>query len=329
MKFYLINAYYLSDEFTGANIRAEMLASSLDELDDVEIVWIGREKPIKQDFKFIRVRFKSRLFIVLELFFKSWFWRGIVISDLLPYLGQNVTVKWFQLNHDLRFQNGYGRYSSFLSRIVYKISFSLSHGIIVVSSYAKRELMRLGIKGDKIIISYNGVLKSLSHAKNRDIDILYISVFEERKNHGELVSILEKNFKDLNVVFIGHDKGTRDAIQEMVRFSLNNYVFMERVSATDKDRILARSKNYVSPSLYEGFGMGLLEGLNFGCKVISKDVEFARSVFGDKIYFYKSEMELVRLIEKEYEYNQTDISDYYWTNIAKKLVDETCNHYRK
>jgi glycosyltransferase involved in cell wall biosynthesis len=329
MRYYLINAYYRVDHFTGANIRAEKLASALDELHDVEIVWVGCEKPVEGSFKFIPIFCKPRFLMVLEIFMKSWFWKGIVISDLLPYLGQNLTVKWFQLNHDLRFKNGYGRYSNFISNIAYKISYSSCKGIIAVSLYAKKELMRLGIEGKKIVVSNNGVSKNLRQSTVRNIDIVFISVFEERKNHSELVNILEKNFKDKNVVFIGHDKGSRDSIVEMVKSSQNSYKFLESVSEEEKEEILSRCKNYVSPSLYEGFGMGLLEALNFGCRVISKDVEFAKLVFEDKIFYYRSELDLVSLIQKESINCNVEIEDYYWSNIAKKLVDDTCSYSRK
>ncbi len=126
------------------------LASSLDELHDVEIVWVGREKPIAGPFKFIPIICKPRFLMVLEIFMKSWFWKGIVISDLLPYLGQNITVKWFQLNHDLRFQNGYGRYSSFISNMVYKDKLLIMQRNNRGLSICKKELMRLGIEGKRL-----------------------------------------------------------------------------------------------------------------------------------------------------------------------------------
>jgi glycosyltransferase involved in cell wall biosynthesis len=96
-----------------------------------------------------------------------------------------------------------------------------------------------------------------------------------------------------------------------------------------------RSNLFVSPSLYEGFGMPLVEALSRGCKVLCTDIEVFREVGKDYVEYFSPDdpPALLRLIVDRLNRpnremtNNNFFESYKWSNITKDLVSYF-NQYR-
>jgi len=72
--------------------------------------------------------------------------------------------------------------------------------------------------------------------------------------------------EDINFVYVGKYNKAQDGIKNLV--SINDYVPREKIV-----ELLNRAKCVVAPSLREGLGLSIYEGIKFGCKVITTNAQ--------------------------------------------------------
>jgi glycosyltransferase involved in cell wall biosynthesis len=340
---YLVSLYYRKKIPTGANKRFEQTGKYLDRL-NLRLKYIVEENETPNTshnnqvlyIPKIRIPLLKRIiqFILLVRLLKKQS-NGIVISDFMPVLSIIIrNHRVFQLIHDIRSTTQYRRntagvFTFFLQKIMLK----LSQNIITVSNYSRTQIAnKININLNKILVSYNGVdekeFQSISNSCHlRDIDILYIATFENRKNHIQLLKAL--NSIDDNTyytVMIGRDLGT---LEECKDYALKNNLNIKFIESCNNDKLLEyyfRSKMYISPSKYEGFGMPVLESYFAGCKVICSDLDVHNEILGNNaIYFSPNNIkELVLIIKNEargvgYKFSGGGMSKFYWVNIINSL----------
>ena len=90
---------------------------------------------------------------------------------------------------------------------------------------------------------------------------------------------------------------------------------------------------FVYPSLYEGFGLSILEAMNIGCPVLVSDIPVFREILNDNINFFdpKSHEDLIFNMEKILFCNDNKVKlisngkeiskKYLWSNCYKQTVD--------
>lgn len=167
--------------------------------------------------------------------------------------------------------------------------------IIAISKYTKSDLIsKLNISPDKISIVYQGVDHNIYYPqKPHSFDfeyVLYVGSEQPRKNLISLFKafyILKKNnkFKDLKLVKIGGPgleadrKATLDTINE---FGLQeDVIFTGFIPEADLPMYYSNAACFILPSLYEGFGLPLLEAMACGCPVIASNITAIPEVVGD------------------------------------------------
>ena len=64
-----------------------------------------------------------------------------------------------------------------------------------------------------------------------------------------------------------------------------NIKIYDRVSSEELINMYARAEVLVSLSVYEGFGIPVLEGLYSGCKVICSDIAIYRELYNGYVHF--------------------------------------------
>ena len=175
------------------------------------------------------------------------------------------------------------------------------------------------------------IIKSAN--KKRDIDITYIATFEKRKNHKFLIDALShySGENQLNVLFIGQDLGLKDNIKKISnRLEKVNIVFEDSIDSEKQIiDVYDRTKLFIYPSLYEGFGMPLIEAISRNCKIICSDIPVFREIAKDiPEYFNPNESPIIltKKIEKaliNYKQNLSSninfIDKFRWRNIAEKF----------
>lgn len=144
-----------------------------------------------------------------------------------------------------------------------------SKKIIVPSNSTKEDLIKLGFEENKIVVIYEAPnITKASQAQVEDSKKKY-SIHEDyiimigtnpRKNIERAVKAyhLAKHGKNLKMLIIGENKGLKLEDERGVRF-------LGFVPTEDLSPLLTGAKALVFPSLYEGFGVPILE--SFACEV--------------------------------------------------------------
>jgi glycosyltransferase involved in cell wall biosynthesis len=166
--------------------------------------------------------------------------------------------------------------------------------IIAVSQSTRNDLIKyLKIPGDRVSVIYNGV----DHDVFKPYDtklldkpyILYAGSERPRKNLGRLFEAfarLKTEFPELKLVKAGDvgrsEKYRRDIMKTLTSLGITgDVVFVEHVSELDLARYYSVARLLVYPSLYEGFGLPLLEAMACGCPVVTSNTSSLPEVVGE------------------------------------------------
>ncbi|MAV89082.1 MAG: hypothetical protein CBD21_00865 [bacterium TMED161] len=352
MKNYLFcSLYYKKDIITGANKRFENFIYHFSKIistnEKIIVVVKSGHIPIKlaelSNITFIEIpkfsfldRFQSYIFL-RRLFSKNK--AMVVVSDFMPIPSRSLLGhNHYQLIHDIRNFTMYQRTSLLNSaHKIQEYQWKRAQNIMTVSNFTKSQIIKeCAIEDKNIFVSYNG-LDDIYYDKipnnKRDIDITYIATFEKRKNHKFLIDALShySGKNDLNVLLIGKDLGLKDNIKKIsnqlekvkVRFEDSIDSEMQIIDIYD------RTKLFVYPSLYEGFGMPLIEAISRNCKIICSDIPVFREIAADIPDYFnpneppiiltkKIERALIKYTQKSSS-NMNFIDNFRWSHIAEKF----------
>ncbi len=171
-----------------------------------------------------------------------------------------------------------------------------AEAIIAVSENTKKDLLKyLQIPEDKITVVYNGVNHESFKPTYQPIlsspYILYVGSERPRKNLGRLLEAFAElkkvpGFTDLKLIKCG-DPGRSDAfrdvtLQKIKELGLDSEViFVDPISDDLLSAYYTSARVLVYPSLYEGFGLPVLEAMACDCPVITSNVSSLPEVAGD------------------------------------------------
>jgi len=123
--------------------------------------------------------------------------------------------------------------------------------------------------------------------------ILFVGTHHQYKNLKRLVEafsvVLEhSDLRNLRLLIIGSDgNATRMVKATVAQLNLTGSVtFLGYVPPIDLPPLIAASKLFVLPSLYEGFGIPLLEAMACGVPVVTSNVSSMPEVVGDAGAFF-------------------------------------------
>ena len=164
--------------------------------------------------------------------------------------------------------------------------------IFTVSNSIKDEIEQvLSIDGSKISLTYNGIANAFQN-QNREVkkrkQLLVVGTFNRRKNHDVVIMafLASPIAADYKLIIAG------DRVEISKQFKvvsldqdLPNVQIIDRPDDLALIRLYQESEMLVSLSSYEGFGLPVLEGLYFGCKVICSDIPSYRELFINCVYF--------------------------------------------
>ncbi len=169
-----------------------------------------------------------------------------------------------------------------------------SRHIFTVSETIREEIIKYyKISSGKVSVTYNGIsgqmLGEATHEYvKKDKVILAVGTFSKRKNHQHLVNaFIESKVKDEYQLVIIGDKNkvfAESGLDENLLVNANIKIY-DRVSSEELINMYARAEVLVSLSVYEGFGIPVLEGLYSGCKVICSDIAIYRELYNGYVHF--------------------------------------------
>ncbi|QWR76577.1 glycosyltransferase family 4 protein [Candidatus Magnetomonas plexicatena] len=190
------------------------------------------------------------------------------------------------------------------SKVMLNTAASLSDRIITVSEFSKSEIVKYTKQPpSKIVTIRNGVdremfkpcvdksaLKKLRERLNLpEKFILYVGNVKPHKNLMRLLKafemlLSEPDFKDLRLVIVGQTEGLRTSDKEFLRAvnenaKLSRHVLIKGVlSDDDLPYYYNLAAVTVHPSLYEGFGLPLVEAMASGSPVVCSNIPVMQEV---------------------------------------------------
>lgn len=195
--------------------------------------------------------------------------------------------------HDLifeQFPNFYPESFAQLRRIT-KLSVKKATKIIAVSRATKKDLIDFyQVQKEKIMVRYYGcdpVYKPKSTAKIKNPYFLFIGAFKKTKNIPRILEaysqFLKKSKQKADFVFVGSDRWLdREIAIAIKKFHLESKVkFLGFVPERMMPALYSGAQAFISPSLYEGFGLTSLEAMNCGCPVIAGNTGATPEIVGD------------------------------------------------
>jgi glycosyltransferase involved in cell wall biosynthesis len=155
--------------------------------------------------------------------------------------------------------------------------------VITVSAFIKSEVVRLtGLAPERIAVCHHGVDTEFFHpplsARQGPAYFLHISNGEPRKNVGRILSAFRRLRKSYDAQL-----WLKLPVQESQPYcGLEGVHVIGADLSTEQLATLYRGAlAFLFPSLYEGFGLPILEAMSCGCPVITSNVSACPEVSGD------------------------------------------------
>ena len=271
----------------------------------VKILLNYRNVTFKKNFIFQDNIFKKIMSILNIFFYTKKNSKKIESIEhfTLPFIRIRNCINIFTI-HDLRriyFAN------FFLKKIILKYFFkffiSKADRIIVVSKAIKKEMQRY-FGNLKISVIYNTInLKDYKKIKFKDIQIikkkynlngkfiLAVGHLEQRKNYLRLIKsidILNKDKYDTKLIIIGQKANETVEIYKIIkRLKLNSKVkVFSNLTDYEVGCFYKLTSLFVFPSIYEGFGIPILEAMASNKPMVLSNLEVFREITENKyIYF--------------------------------------------
>lgn len=261
-----------------------------------------------------------------------------------PYFG----IPTVSTVHDSNISNGVKRYSDFLGiktlyfRQSLKRNLKKSDRVIFISNSMKKEILESYnlADADKYPVIYNGFdegFKNLSISaipKIRQqfaIDkpfFFYAGALREHKNVKRIIAAFNAaQLEDYELIMVGskYDKYPVD-------LNFPNIRHLGMVSDEELKALYSLSYAFLFPSLFEGFGLPILEAMSFGSPVITTNYGATKEVGGDNVALVNPEQTdeitaaILQLVNNNEYYNNLQlkgfdrVKEFSWETTAKAVL---------
>jgi glycosyltransferase involved in cell wall biosynthesis len=224
-------------------------------------------------------------------------------APLLPVKAKKIVVTIHDVYH-LSKSNKLPLLQKMYARLLYKNAAGKAAAVFTVSQFSKQELIQYtGAPANKITVVYCGVdtrffnpgiaqETALSLPENY---ILYVGNVKPHKNLITLLKAyneLEQGLRDsYKLVIIGKETGFINEDTSLAQFIGDNnltdrILFTGYVEDKEIPVIYKKAALFVFPSLYEGFGLPVLESLAVHTPVISSNAASLPEVGGKAVHYF-------------------------------------------
>jgi len=225
--------------------------------------------------------------------------------DIFLGLGQSLPLYHPAKNIIFVYDLAFERYPECYPKAYHKLSRNSRYAthradkIIAISKSTKRDLIDLyKVKKEKIEVVYPGVDEIFSPQKEEEIlkirkkyslkktYFLFIGSLKPIKNLPRIIeafAIFSKENKGFQLVLSGSNFWFDKKIEKTIKkFKLERKIKnLGYVKRKDLPSLYCGAQAFVSPSLYEGFGMPILEAMACGTPVITSNVSSMPEVVGE------------------------------------------------
>jgi glycosyltransferase involved in cell wall biosynthesis len=222
--------------------------------------------------------------------------------------------------------------------------------VFTISNSSRDDIIEAyGISEKNVIVTYPGV-KKISSSKQKTLSmedltkkfgikgkyILFVGTLQPRKNIEKLIEAFSKlSEKNLQLVIVGKKGWLYEPIlASPAKYNVEDKVkFLDFVENEDLPSLYKNALCFVLPSLYEGFGLPVLEAMKYGCPVLISNVSSLPEAGGDAALYFDPENadEIAKTIEKVISDEKlrqdmikkgyTQIKQFSWEKTAQKTLD--------
>ncbi|BAV10165.1 Glycosyltransferase Family 4 [Filimonas lacunae] len=249
--------------------------------------------------------------------------------------------------HDIAFV----RYPQFFSKTFhyyYKMLMPLiirsSRHIITVSDFSKQELMqyyRLSDNQVSVVPNAGFPLLPATDATPmvRHPYFLFVGSADPRKNLLLLLQAYDAaqlTQTHLVVAGAGYKSFNTALLQQLEKYKAHPTIhFTGAVSNEQLAGLYQHAKAVIIPSVYEGFGLPVAEGLSAGCEVIANDIPIFREVAREHAFYFNNKETLTGLLllldKRDKRFNEEGLeyilTKYSWAQSARSL-EQAIAQYR-
>jgi glycosyltransferase involved in cell wall biosynthesis len=255
--------------------------------------------------------------------------------------------------HDLGFERYPEAYQNVDKiRKVTKRAVSRANRIIVPSEFTKKDLQKFyQVSENKIEVVYEGCESFFKPANRKEIEkikikyslkspyFLFVGAFKKTKNLPQIIkaySKLQSRVKEQSsFVIAGSDFWFDEEIKQAIDSLPNQKIVINLGYVEDKDlpALYSGALAFVSPSLFEGFGITHLEAMKCGCPVIGSKSGATPEVVGqagilvnpeDEIEIYQAMKKISENASLRQQLIKVGISQaesFSWKNFSNKVLD--------
>lgn len=296
--------------------------------------------------KFIKL--KSPIFSISEQFELvskipkcEIFWSPQYNIPILPIKAKKRVVTIpdvFQLAHF----NSLSLLTKIYVRIITEFAILLSDSIITISEFSKKEILKLTrAKADQIKVIFCGADKKFADVPSLKTSkqnyILFVGNVKPHKNLKNAIlafKMISQKFPKYKFYIIGKKEGFTTGIARIAQLIAgieDKIVFTGYVDDQELKQYYSNASIFFFPSLYEGFGIPILEAMLFNLPILASNVASLAEVGGDAIMYCNPEdvhdmaNKLETLINGHFSFTkdsyQKQIDKFDWSNSAHEYIE--------
>lgn len=347
-KMIVVNARFLTQSLTGVQRFAYELSLCLKNMLGEEVEFLAPRNILQKEMaKRLGTKSVGRMsgyaWEQIELPLYLWKHGSPTLLNLCNLAPLSYRNNWVTI-HDItwvRYPETYSRaFCKVYDTLIPRLCQRAKH-IITVSEFSKEEIASYyGIPKKKLLVVYNAVSEEFRQVKDLDLReqkyFLAVSSLKANKNFVTVLKSFEKVFQkhsEVKLFIVGDCSDRNFQTIDIEKYKQNPAIkFLGRVADEELISYYSNAIGFVFPSLYEGFGIPVLEAQACGCPVISSSAASMPEVLRDSALFCEPTDvlgfagQMCRLVESEslrlslIEKGKMNVTRFLWQESAKKLI---------
>lgn len=302
-----IEAFNIKPNNTGIGYYIKSLIDSLIDIDEETEYKIYASKLVKNQLLEHNYRLYNVENKLKEAMYKHYFMANISKKDKLDiyhgtsfYIPKHIKCRTVLTVHDLsyiKYPNTFTKSRLIYGKIFIKDSVKRADKIIAVSESTKRDIINYyGIQEEKIFVTHLGARDIFKPATINEIElikkkynlnkyILAVGTIEPRKNLLRLIkafnNVSSKIDEEIKLVLVGKSGWKNEDIFKEIDKNSQRIIFTDYITDQELKCLYSGCELFVYPSLYEGFGLPVLEAMSCGSKVVTSNISSLPEITGN------------------------------------------------
>ena len=304
----VLNGSIIHEKPTGLGVYAINIFRELTKSDKIQSVRVFspvdiEEIEVEKINKFVKPSYKKygaiARFLWTQLVLPFKVKKDETIYHPFQYLSFFTSNKQIITIHDLipLYYPKIARHQNFYYKYIMPILLKKADRIICISENTKKDLEKFyKLDTSKIKVVHNGYDKELFNKNNLDISVrkkfnleedymIMVGAGYKHKNLEKVIKAiknLEQNY-EMKIAIVGGNSKYIEELKELVnKLNLNDRIsFLGYVSDNELKSLYAYAYAFIYPTLYEGFGLPILEASACGTVVVCSNNSSLPEVYGN------------------------------------------------